>query len=481
MRNDPAVRSTLLLLAAPAVAAALLAGCGGSTTPSLHGKAPYGSFASRPDLKPPTVVVEKKTGDASPGYVFFGPKKKVKQEGPMIVDDDGHVVWFSPQKHGVTDFRVQQYQGKPVLTYWIGVSKFGIGHGSYVILNDQYKQIASVHAVGEKLTGDEHEFQLTPQGTALITIYNPVPGDTSVAGGPKKGLVLDSIFQEIDVATGKLVFEWHSVGHVGLDESYWKYKKAKGKWPPYDYFHINSIEKEADGSYLISARNTHALYMIDGKTGAVRWRLGGKKSSFTMGKGTVFNWQHDARSHEDGTISVFDDGAFPKVEDHSRALILKADAAAKTVTLVKAYVSPDKLLAKHQGGMQILPDRHVFVGWGSEPYFTEFAADGSVVFDAHFGKNQDSYRAYRFEWAGHPADKPTLVLKGGKAYVSWNGATEVAKWRLVDDSGKELATADKHDFETALKLPGNAGTVTAQALDAGGNVLGTSLGTGASG
>jgi hypothetical protein len=468
------------LLAITLTAAALLSGCGGSTGPSLNGQAPYASFKSRPDLQPPTVVIEKKTSDVSPGYVFFGPKKKVKQEGPLIVDNDGHVVWFSPQQHGVTDFRVQQYKGKPVLTYWTGVSKVGIGHGSYVILDDSYRPIASVHA-GNGLTGDEHEFQLTPQGTALITAYKPIPGDLSSVGGPKHGQILDSVLQEIDVATGKVLFEWRSVGHVGLDESYWKLRKIKGKWPPYDYFHINSIDQEPDGNLLVSARNTHALYEVDHRTGKVLWRLGGKKSDFTMGKGTVFNWQHDARRHGDGTISVFDDGAFPKLEDHSRALILQQDMAGKTVTLVKAYVSPDKLLAKHQGGMQLLPNRHVFVGWGSEPYFTEFAADGSVVFDAHFGKNQDSYRAYRFQWVGHPADKPALVLKGDKAYVSWNGATEVKKWRLVDGSGKTLTEADKHDFETALKLPKNAGPVAAQALDSSGKVLGTSLATGASG
>ena len=456
----------------------LVAGCGGGSSGGGKDLPRFYSFHSRPDLQPPSVTIEKQTGDVSPGYVCFAPKKKVKQRGPMIVDDSGHVVWFSPQKNGVTDFRVQQYRGKPVLTYWIGVSKFGIGHGSYVILDSSYRQIASVHAA-HGLTGDEHEFQLTPQGTALITVYNPVPGDLSSAGGPKHGLIMDSILQEIEVATGRLVFEWHSVGHVGLDESYWKLKKVKGKWPPYDYFHINSIEQEPDGNFLVSARNTHALYEIDRKTGKVLWRLGGKKSDFELGKGTVFNWQHDARRLPNGDISVFDDGAFPKVEDHSRALILHQDMARKKVTLVKAYVSPDKLLARHQGGMRVLPNGHVFVGWGSEPYFTEFADDGKVVFDAHFGKDMDSYRAYRCEWAGHPRDRPRLVLFGDKAYVSWNGATDVKKWRLVDDSGKTLAEADKHDFETALKLPKNPGTVAAKALDGNGNVLGTSLGTGA--
>jgi hypothetical protein len=358
----------------------------------------------------------------------------------------------------------------------------GIGHGDYVIMDDAYRQIATVHAANG-LTGDEHEFQLTPSGTALFTAYTPVPGDLSKFGGPKDGKILDSVLQEVDVATGRLVFEWHSGGHVALDESYWKYAKVKGKFPPFDYFHINSIEMEPDGNLLVSARNTHALYEIDHKTGKVLWRLGGKRSDFAMGKGTVFNWQHDARRLANGDISVFDDGAFPKLEDHSRALILRPDMATKKVTLVKAYVSPDKLLAKHQGGMQVLENGNVFVGWGSEPYFTEFAKGGKVVFDAHFGKNMDSYRAYRFQWAGHPSDKPRLALKGDKAYVSWNGATEVKKWRLVDESGKKLDEAEKTNFETALKLPKNAAgrTFTAQAIDADGNVLGTSLGTGASG
>jgi Arylsulfotransferase (ASST) len=459
---------------------ALVAGCGGHSSGGRKSLPRFYSFTSRPDLKPPSVTVLTKTTGVSPGYVFFAPKKKVEQRGPLIVDNDGHVVWYEPLKQGATDFRVQQYQGKPVLTWWQGRSVVGIGHGDYVIMDDSYREIATVHA-GNGLTGDEHEFQLTPTGTALITAYEPVSGDTSSAGGPKDGTILDSVLQEIDVATGRVVFEWHSIGHVSLDESYWKYRKVKGKWPPYDYFHINSIELEHDGNLLVSARNTHALYEIDHKTGKVLWRLGGKKSDFAMGKGTVFNWQHDARRLPDGDISVFDDGAFPKLEDHSRALILHQDMSGKKVTLVKAYVSPDKLLAMHQGGMQVLPDGNVFVGWGSEPYFTEFAKAGKVVFDARFGKDMDSYRAYRFRWVGHPRDRPALALRGDKAYVSWNGSTEVKKWRLVDASGKRLDEADKRDFETALKLPKNAGTVAAQALDGNGQVLGTSLGTGASG
>jgi hypothetical protein len=457
-----------------AAVASVLAACGGDSNPPVDRSA-FASFHSRPDLHPSKITVETKTDDVAPGYIFFAPKKKVRQRGPLIVDNEGHAVWFHPLNLGATDFRVQRYRGRPVLTWWQGSSHVGIGQGDYVIMDDTYRVIATVHA-GNGLSGDEHEFQLTPQGTALIPIYNRVPGDLSSVGGPKHGQIWDSILQEIDVATGRVVFEWHSLGHVGLDESYWKLRKMKGKWPPYDYFHINSIEREPDGNLLVSARNTHAIYEIDHQTGRVRWRLGGKKSDFKMGPGTVFNWQHDARLHADGTISVFDDGAFPKVEDHSRALILRPDLATKTVSLVRAYVSPEKLLAMHQGGMQVLADGHVFVGWGSEPYFTEFARNGDVVYHAHFGKNQDSYRAYRFEWVGHPRDRPRLAIAAGNAYVSWNGATEVVRWRLVDagEPSKSLAEEDRTGFETKLSLPDSAKRVVAQALDEDGRVLGSS-------
>jgi hypothetical protein len=458
--------------AAALLLALFAGGCGGGG--DTHEALPrFLAFHSRPDLHAPSVTIVRKTSGTSPGYVFFAPKKKVEQRGPMIVDNAGHLVWFHPLTQGATDFRVQRYRGKPVLTWWQGRSVVGIGHGTYVIVDDSYRRIATVRA-GNGLTGDEHEFLLTPRGTALFTAYKPVRGDLSKVGGPKDGKVLDSILQEVDIASGRVVFEWHSLGHVALGESYWKYRKVKGKWPPYDYFHINSIDVEPDGNLLVSARNTHALYEVDHRTGNVLWRLGGKKSDFEMAPGTVFNWQHDARRLPNGDISVFDDGAFPKLEDHSRALILRPNTAAKKVTLVKAYVSPDKLLAKHQGGMQVLPNGHVFVGWGSEPYFTEFARDGKAIFDAHFGKNMDSYRAYRFSWTGHPRDKPALVVSGGKAYVSWNGATQVASWRLVDGSGKKLAEATKTNFETALSVPKDAAGVRAEALDASGNVIGTS-------
>jgi hypothetical protein len=333
-------------------------------------------------------------------------------------------------------------------------------------------------------TADLHEIQLTPRGTALIMAYRIVPHDLSGVGGPKAGKVVDNVVQEVDVASGRALFTWHSLGHVGLDESYSPPPKKDGEESeaPFDYFHVNSVGEDADGTLLVSARNTHAVYSVDRDTGAVRWRLGGKKSTYAMGKGTKFAWQHDARRQPDGSLTIFDNGAAPPVEEMSRAIRLRLDPQAKTATLVDAFVSPAKLLAASQGNMQVLPDGHVLVGWGAIPRFTEFDAAGRVLYDVSFSEGDDSYRAYRFPWTGRPLSHPAIAVEGdgdrATVYASWNGSTEVRAWRVVAGSNADrlskVGEAKKSGFETKLEVETDAPYVAVQALDANGALLGAS-------
>lgn len=477
---------------APAIIAlaVLAAGCGSMETAAPKKAAapppPTQHFRSRPDLKPPPVRIVTAAKKSAPGYVFLAPKMKVLQAGPMILDNRGQVVWFRPlDTHGVSDFRAQRYRGEPVLTWWRGRAPMGVGTGRYVIFNDTYHRIAEVRA-GHGLAGDIHDFIITRRNTALFPIYHQLPVDLTSVGGPKDGRIFDGIFQEVNIRTGRVLFEWHSWPAVGLDESYAPAPKppTDGKRaPPYDYFHINSVELERNGNYLISARNTHAVYEIDGKTGKILWRLGGRKSSFEMGPGTNFAWQHDARRQANGTITIFDNGAAPPVEKFSRILVLRANAQTNRATLVRSYSHPKQLLAPFEGNAQFLSDGHVFVGWGAIPWATEFNAAGRVVFDLSFGKglakitgpNQDadSYRVYRFVWHGHPTNNPAVRLRGNKVYVSWNGATEVAKWQLELDGARGLTVAKRH-FEDGLSVPASAKSVAVVALSANGTELGRS-------
>jgi hypothetical protein len=409
--------------------------------------------------------------------VFVAPKKDVAQAGPLILDDRGQVVWFDPlETHGVTDFRVQTYRGKPVLTWWQGQSDKGVGDGPYVIMDDHYRQIATVHA-GTGLHGDIHEFLITRENTALNTVYREIPYDLGPWGGAKQGKIDEGVVQEVDIATGRVLFEWHSARHVDPSESYEPLPNDRSAW---DYFHVNSIDPDGQGRLLVSARHTHAVYAIRKSDGEILWRLGGKKSDIAMGPGTRFAWQHDARRQPDGTIRLFDNAASEPGKGRSRVLVLRVDDGRRTAALVRSLVRSPPLLSTSQGNAQLLPDGHVFVGWGSKPYATEFDRAGAMVFDLRFGAGRvDSYRAFRFPWTGRPTTRPTVALRpdGDRTivYASWNGATEVARWRILGGPDAEhlspVATGARHGFETHATVSSAAAAFAVEALAADGSVL----------
>jgi hypothetical protein len=423
----------------------------------------------------------------SPGYVFLAPKREVAQAGPLILDDEGEVVWFRPlDTRGVTDFRAQRYDGRPVLTWWRGQSEQGIGDGHFVVLDDAYREIATVNA-GNGLTGDIHEFLLTERGTALFLVYDRVPRDLSALGGPADGEAWDNVVQEVDVTTGRVLFEWHSLDHVELAESYAPVpaEERGEEADAYDYFHVNSVDVDDDGDLIVSARNTNAVYKLDRETGEVLWRLGGKRSDFELGPGARFAWQHDARRQPDGTLTLYDNAAREEDADAvSRVLVLRVDEERRRATVERSYRHPRGLLATTQGNAQFLPDGHVFVGWGSQRWFTEFDRDGRVLLDGRFGgEGTDSYRAYRFEWVGRPAEPPALAVEpdGDGRYVahaSWNGATEVVRWQVLAGVDAQhlrpVAERGRTGFETALRVETDEPVLQVRALNARGAVLGSS-------
>jgi hypothetical protein len=435
-------------------------------------------FASRPDLMPPVLTTgERKPGTAA-GFVFLAPKRKSGQSGPTILDADGRYVWFRPMPKGTTadDFRVQTYQDKPVLTWWEGkTSERGYGSGTWVIADTSYREIARIRA-GRGLQGDLHELELTDRGTALIPIYHAVKADLSVVGAAySDGEAIDSIIQEVDVATGKVLWEWHSLDHVPITESH-AGPPQKTRFP-YDYFHINSIDVDTDGNLLVSARNTWAIYKIDRATGKVLWRLGGYRSDFALGPGVRFAWQHDARRQPDGTITLFDNQSTPPVGDRSRVLRLHVDETRLRVTATKVFTHPDKLLAFAEGNAQALPTGQTVVGWGMGRRVSELGPDGELLFDVKLPQDADTYRAYRFAWTGRPSERPALAVRGDQVLASWNGATEVTEWELLagarPDALKSVTLAHRQGFETALHLAPGARYVAVRAR-AGDRVLATS-------
>jgi hypothetical protein len=457
-----------------------------TTPPTRHRLAPNQrrQFVSRPDLQPPIVGVHTQTAGQAPGDVFLAPYGVAGQAGPMIVDAAGKLIWFNPIRApmAATNLRVQQLDGAPVLTWWQGtITVHGYGLGVDVVAGRNYQTIAEVKA-GNGYRADLHDFQITPQRTALVTAYNAVYCNLAPLGGSADGAVTDSLLQEIDIKTGLVMFEWTALDHIALSASYSSAAAGSPRWP-LDFFHLNSINLDTDGSLLVSSRNTWAADDIDHRTGQVLWTLGGKQSSFTERRGAATAFQHDARPIGPDSFTMFDNGASPQTHAQSRGVVLDVDPQTHSVSVHRQFLHPGRrLLADSQGNMQALPNGDWFVGWGQEPDLSEFSASGHLLFDASLPSGYESYRALRFRWTGTPRHAPALVVStaaSGRpvAYASWNGATEVSRWQLLEGSSRSaltpLAVVRRTDFETAITLSARPGERFAEvrALDAAGSVL----------
>ena len=450
---------------------------------------------SRPDLKPERINVTTYGEGVSPGKIFFAPK----QDGLGIADNRGRVTWWDPTNHpatGVTflNFRTQQYNGKPVLTYWKGSSSVtGYSQiGSYEILNRKYENIASF-TPGNGYKADIHEFQMTPRNTALVLSYVGVNQDLTSVGGLKNGRLLDNVVQEIDIKTGAVLFEWHSAGNVPFTTGIGQVPDDRTS---FDYFHANSIQWDGD-SYLVSSRRQSSIYRVDRKTGKIRWALSGtgnSRNDFEMGEGTEFGYQHDAQRLPNGDIQMFDNsfGRFepPVFPGGSSALVLRLSGKKgnRKATLVHRFTYPGEgLKAASQGNAEPLENGNTFVGWGQINHMTEFNAAGDIVFDAtHTGTVipdlgvNSSYRTYKGNWTGIPQGKPAIAVDpaGTKVWASWNGSQSTTKWEVLSgpdvDSLSKVGESAWNDFETEIATSGLGAVTAVRAVDKNGKTLGQS-------
>jgi hypothetical protein len=464
-------------------------------------------FVSAPALLAPRISVRKNSPDLT-GDLFLTPLPApivhpgsknelvihpVGPSGPMILDRRGRLVWFHRLTPPVVaaNFRPQRFKGREVLTWWQGkvtFDAFGVGEG--VIADGSYRIRRTVHA-GNGYSADLHEFVITPAGDALVTAYSPVL--IHLPGTPTTALsrLLDSIVQEIDIRTGLVVWEWHALGHIPLVDSY----ATPATSADFDAFHLNSIQQLPGGRMLVSARDTSAVYEIDQATGAVVWTLGGKASSFRLGRGARFYFQHDAQLLSGGKLSLFDDEAGPPIEARSsRGLTLALDARRHTATVVRQFRRPGPpTLADSEGNLQTLSDGSTFIGWGANRFLSEFTSRGKLRFDAALPADDGSYRVFRDPWTGMPATRPAITVRRPSTaavavYASWNGATSVARWQVLagrgDSSLRPIGSATARGFETRLAVDtsrlsahANMSTFEVRALDSAGRVLGTSLPT----
>lgn len=458
------------------------------------------TFLTRPDLAPTNVAITENTGAQRDGYVMTAPRVPGAVSGPTILDDEGEVVWFHPSDAPfIADFKVVRYLGQDALTWYEGefTVRQGVSAGEYVLVDRAYNEIARVRA-GNGYEADLHDIELTPDGTALVLAYAPVSFDLRPYGGSADGVVLDQVVQEIEVSTGRVLFEWHSLDHVPVDQTTVPVPTDPGD--TWDYIHGNSVELDTDGNILLSGRSSSAVYKIDRRTGELVWTLG-KMAQDWVENGKFFTvvpkagqdeddvWfasQHDARRRADGTFSVLDNGGGSglALRDYTRGLVLALDETAMTVTLVKEVRrTPNDIFSQSQANYQELAGGHDLIGWGSHPTATEFDATGTPVWEVRYPDRVQSYRAFRQEWTGVPTQPPTTAVQesGPDAYdvhVSWNGATEVAGWEvLTGPTPSELevtASSARSGFETVVPVSTADPLYSVRAKNAAGEVIGTS-------
>jgi hypothetical protein len=454
--------------------------------------ADYESFATLPGVQAPILTVTVADRDPAAGDILTTNGPGPGQYGPLIYTPQGRLVWFDKLSRGETaeDLNEQTYEGQPALTWWKGrVLSLGFGQGEDLVMNSRYQTVARVHG-GNGLRADLHDFQIAPGDVAYITAFNPIRCDLASVKGARDGTITDTAIQEIDMKTGLVRWEWHSLDHVAAEESE---AEAPSTATPWDWFHINSIDVEGAGgagsnpygNIFISARSTWAGYQLEAGSGKILWRLGGLKSSFKMGPGTETAWQHDGRILADGEVTFFDDGSNPPIHSQSRAVRIKLDFKTHEAQLASVYTHPNPpLLAASQGNMQTLADGSTVVGYGGVPEISEYAEDGSLLFDAHEPFEMAFYRAFRYPWSGRPASPPATLASLNDTseetivHASWNGATEVSSWRVL--AGKRpgslavQTTMPASGFESSTTLPKKHAYVAVQALDSAGHTLASS-------
>ncbi len=368
-----------------------------------------GAAAAPPTAPPPVSILTSQPGFGHGSDIFLTPTGDATTyaNGPEILDGQGNVVWFHAVPAGQTaaDFRVQRLYGRPVLTWWQGTNLGGLSDGTDYIYNSHYQQIATVKA-GNGLTTDGHEFLITPWNTALILSYDTTTANLTSIGGAANQTVINGIVQEIDISTGKVLFQWNSQDHVPFSQS--EQPLPSSPSTPWDWFHINAVHLNTDGSLLIDARDTWTTYDVNRWTGNINWQLGGKASSFTLqaapgqvldSAGEIFAWQHDPEALGNGIYTFFDnESSGTPLLSYSRAVTVRLNPWTHVATLLASDNQPEGLSAPSQGNAQATRDGGLFVGWGALPYFSDFDSSGNLLFNAQFPAGVNSYRAYLLPW-----------------------------------------------------------------------------------
>ncbi|KAI1322490.1 ASST-domain-containing protein [Xylariaceae sp. FL0255] len=507
--------------------------CGVHANVGLNGADDLFKFVTRPDLMSPkwniTYYQKEQLAD---GYWFTTPFRFIAhhlddvkwvpcQMGPMIYDNDGELVWSGACQFNnriMYDLIPIELGGRTVLKAIVMNSEFPVhdcGAGLYIDQN--YEMVHNFFIEKENNHVNIHDFNyIARENKTLITTRRPRRWQGTAVGLMEDLVWIDSNgIRAYDMGSGNVTFDWRAEEHISLEESTMQpaysvallHNKthvpftnftANYLWDPW---HINSVDENSDGNYLVSFRHLDTIMLIAGDDGRVLWRFGGKHDDYIHEGGFKFSRQHHARyiSHtpERDVISFMDNASGeqlidfqPPSNNYSRGLIvelLRPRDQPKRARILHEYKRPDRKLADRRGSLQRLTNGNVLMAWTDAGYISEHTADDQVVMEAKFYNETrlGIYRAYKStNWVGHPKQPPDVRAFGYGAsgsqnsmtaiYVSWNGATEHRIWKFYSN-GEFLGQTNRTGFETTFVTDKPTGLVRAEAFDANGVYLGKSL------
>jgi len=370
-------------------------------------------------------------------------------------------------------------------------------------LNSTYETAFEIHPYGNVTASNPYGFEIYGD-SALMTVHRHAQANLSPMRGPVNAKILTSVLQEIEIETGNIVFNWNASDYFSPRDLIDRYDSRKES--SHDIFHINSVDKDDEGNYILLFRYLQAVVCVS-PDGDVLWILGGKRNSFldlSDGAATRVTSQQFAKWQPGNIIHLVEDDA-PDRRDGMTAVNEGLRIVLDPENITAALLDDDTNLTATSSHFREAPrptsSGNSLVGSKHSRPYTESSASGGVSCEAdvtdHSTDRHSSYhRKFKGPWLGRPKKRPDVAIRKSftntNVYVSWNGATDVRSWRLETagekagetildlqhrghDSFNPLITVPRAGFETKIQTKTSSRYIRVVALDEAGITLGSSI------
>jgi hypothetical protein len=302
--------------------------------------------------------------DPSPGYVVFA----AGMYG-VVIDNTGRVVWY----HRFVNGPGLNFMAQPTGRYVARPSTPASGDLEPWVEIDPLGNVTRTLGCARGLQPRLHDLIAEPAGSYWIMCDETRTMDLTAEGGVAEARVTGTVVQHIG-ADGALLFDWNPFDHFAITDL----EQAERAGASVNWMHGNAIDLDTDGNLIASFRSLGEITKIGTRTGAVIWRMGGRRNQFTFLDTPMpaFARQHGARRYAAGALVILDNVGNPA---ESRAERFVIDEAARTARLAHSYGSVPGVVTQIGGSVQPLPDWRTLVSFGTEGRVEEYDADGRVT------------------------------------------------------------------------------------------------------